>query len=261
MKAAKASDVSAALHGEPEHWQLRDRHRRHVAKMRAGETGARAPMPETATRTRFLKSVFEVADAKTITKDGKFNPKVGRLVVKSDWKGRDMRVLTLEERATCPRVCENWTTCYGNNMRWARRMRHGPDFEARLAAEVAAFRRPTVVRLHQLGDFYSADYVRLWVSLVERYDVVVFGYTAHPADSEIGAAIAAASRRLWGRFAIRFSGRYQPRSVPRAVTVRSAPDAAALDAIVCPAQLGQTASCSRCGLCWTSKKTIAFLEH
>jgi hypothetical protein len=261
VKARRASDVSPANPGEPSHWLLRDQHRRHVERMTSGKVGAASFEPETAKGTRYLKSVFDPADSKNITKDGKFSPKVGRIVAKTAWKGRHMRMLTLEERATCPPVCDNWTTCYGNNMRWARRLRHGAELEARLAAEIAALRRPSVIRLHQLGDFYSLDYVRLWIDLVHRHDVVVFGYTAHPARSEIGAMISAAASNSWHRFAVRFSGRYQPESAPRAVTVRSVEEASSLGAIVCPAQIGKTPSCAQCGLCCTTKRTIAFLEH
>lgn len=256
-----SEDVSPAEDGEPEHWRLRDIHRRHVERMKSGSTGAKRPMPPTATRTRFLKSIRLPEEEKSITKPGKYSPKVGDIVTKTRWKGRQVRTLTLEERATCPRECDNWTTCYGGSMPWARRLVHGDELEFLLFCELAEMKAPTVIRLHQLGDFYSLRYVRLWERILERFDVVAFGYTAHPASSPIGAAIADLAARFWDRFAVRFSGRYQPDTVARAVTVMSEKEAADMGAIVCPAQLGKTPSCARCGLCWTSKRTIAFLEH
>ena len=33
------------------------------------------------------------------------------------------------------------------------------------------------------------------------------------------------------------------------------------DAIICPQQIGKTSSCSTCGLCWQSRKRIAFIQH
>lgn len=260
-RAATSSEVSPAADGEPAHWQLRDRHRRHVERMKAGDTGARIRMPDTTYRTRFMSAVRLPEEEKSITKDGRYSPKVGDVVTKTRWKGRQVRTLTLEERATCPRECDNWSTCYGNNMRWARRLVHGDELEFLLFCELADIKKPAVIRLHQLGDFYSLRYVKLWERIIERLDVVAFGYTAHPAGSPIGAALADLAERYWERFSIRFSGRYQPDTVARAVTVMSEKEAADRGAIVCPAQLGKTPSCARCGLCWTSKRTIAFLEH
>lgn len=260
-RAIVASDVAPAEGGEPQHWLLRDRHRRLVERMVSGETGSSRPMPESATRTRFLKSIRLPEEEKTITKSGKHSPKVGDVVTKTRWKGREMRTLTLEERATCPRACEQWSTCYGNHMPWARRLVHGDEFEFLLFCELAEIKRQTVIRLHQLGDFYSMRYVKLWERIIERLSIAAFGYTAHPATSPIGAALADLAARHWDRFSLRFSGRYQPNTVARAVTVRSREEADAMEAIICPAQLGKTPSCARCGLCWTTKRTIAFLEH
>lgn len=260
-RAAFSGEVSPAEDGEPQHWQLRDKHRAHVERMKAGDTGAKRPMPATALRTRFLKSIRLPEEEKSITKPGKYSPKVGDVVTKTRWKGREMRTLTLEERATCPRACEMWTACYGNNMPWARRLVHGDELEFLLFCELAEMKKPIVVRLHQLGDFYSLRYVNLWRRIIERLDIVAFGYTAHPATSEIGRAIAELAAEHWDRFSVRFSGRYQPESVARAVTVRTEKEAADMGAILCPAQTGRSPSCARCGLCWTSKRTIAFLEH
>lgn len=229
--------------------------------MLAGGGLGSAPMPEDSTRTRFTKSVRHVSFEKHVTKCGSHSPKIGKRVTKTGWKGRAIRTVTLEERATCPRACENWTTCYGNAMPFAHRLMHGPQFERELMIEAAQIYPSAVFRLHQLGDFYSESYVDLWTDLVTRLDVVAFGYTAHPADSPIGRKISVAAAAMWNRFAIRFSGSYQPATVRRAITVRSKDEAAAAGAVICPAQLGQTPSCARCGLCWTAEKPIAFLQH
>jgi hypothetical protein len=51
---------------------------------------------------------------------------------------------------------------YGNSMNWARRIKHGREFEERLWEELADKQakhpRGFLVRLHILGDFYSTDY-------------------------------------------------------------------------------------------------------
>lgn len=261
-RGLRSSDVSAAEDGEPKHWLLRHRHRQHIARMKSGGGLGSKPMPEDATRTRFLKSISLPEAEKHITKSGGHSPKVGDLIVKTEWKGRRIRMLTLEERMTCPRACENWTTCYGNAMPFAHRLRHGADLEMHLFLEMEEIGDSgIVVRLHQLGDFYSQDYVTVWQKILERFDVNVFGYTAHPATSPIGRRLAVMAASMWERFAIRFSGHYQPDTVRRAITVKTEDEAAAAGAIVCPAQLGKTASCATCGLCWTSERDIAFLEH
>lgn len=258
----RSGDVAPPEDGEPAHWMVRHRHRRHVARMIAGGGLGSPPMPESAERTRFQKAVVHVSMEKNVTKCGSHSSKIGKRITKTHWKGRNIRTVTLEERATCPRACENWTTCYGNAMPFARRLIHGPQLERELVLEVTqSFSSGVALRLHQLGDFYSPAYVDLWTDLVSRLDVVAFGYTAHPADSPIGKKIAIAAAAMWDRFAVRFSGAYQPKSVRRALTVQSHEEAEAAGAVVCPAQLGKTASCATCGLCWTAEKPIAFLQH
>ena len=256
-----SADVGPPVGDEPDHWNLRHKHRRHIAEMKAGDIGARREVSAYLGGTVFLKTRRLPEEVKTITKSGEYSMKIGARVEKTEWKGRAIRTLTLEERASCPRQCENWTTCYGNNMNFTPRLVHGEDLEILLYEEMRQIGAGKCIRLHQLGDFYSLRYVEVWKRIVERFDVVAFGYTAHPASSKIGRQIAAFAATCWERFAIRFSGSYQPDTVRRAVTVKSFEEADRYGAIVCPAQLGQTANCGRCGLCWTSPRPIAFLEH
>jgi len=62
-------------------------------------------------------------------------------------------------------------------------MQHGMDLERRLEREVAgrADDHPLgfAVRLHELGDFYSVEYVGLWLQLLERHPALhIWGYSA-----------------------------------------------------------------------------------
>lgn len=193
--------------------------------------------------------------------DGHNSRKVGRRVTKGRMKGFPIFTLTLEERATCPPSCGEWHTCYGNNMKWARRIRHGAELERRLWDELAEKQakhpRGFLVRLHILGDFYSTDYAELWAEALESYPALnIFGYTAHRPDSPIGTVI----RELLGvwpeRFHVRFSGWDGP--THGAVVVNSTADTAH---IVCPAQTGKTECCGTCAFCWQSTRTLAFLRH
>lgn len=202
---------------------------------------------------------------------GKNNPKLGAEFRKGPWDGFPLYHVTLEERATCPRSCLQWRSCYGNAMHLARRHDHtDPDFLPALKAEVVTVARQHpkgfVVRLHTLGDFYSVEYVQVWADLLDALpNLRVFGYTARreDADDEESRRIAKAIRWLteqaWDLFAIRFSGH----DGPQGTIVVMEPDERE-HVIMCPAQTYATHACVTCGLCSSPEardKTIGFLLH
>lgn len=214
--------------------------------------------------TAFPSMVRDVG-GEALLKSAENSAKIGRVVMKGVWKGFPIFTLTLEERASCPKTCALWGGCYGNNTPFARRFRHGPDLERRLALEVAALElkhpRGFVVRLHNLGDFYSWTYVDVWRELLDRHPALhVFGYTAHvdPETDIIARSLIYMSRTRWRRFAMRFSNGWA--KVATTVTVEHEAGAPA-DAILCPAQMEKTESCATCALCWSTRRRIAFLRH
>ncbi len=95
-----------------------------------------------------------------VIKSGGYSGKLGGVVTKGWWKGMPIYTLKLEERATCPRSCQNWRGCYGNNMPFAHRYRHGAALEEAICREVyllsAKHPRGFVVRLHDLGGFLQS---------------------------------------------------------------------------------------------------------
>lgn len=218
-------------------------------------------------RTEYPTTVIRDLDAYPyrLLKGGANDPKVGGIVLKGRWKGFSIFTLTLEERATCPTECRHWCSCYGNKMHMAHRFAHGPKFEAKLVSELRELgkKRPAgfVVRLHVLGDFYSVEYVQLWAEMLEEIPQLhVFGYTARH-DAEIGGALRELVEQRWERFAIRFSNAEDWRDVPATISIEHLISNPA-DAIICPEQnYGKTESCSTCGLCWGTKRRIAFLYH
>lgn len=201
---------------------------------------------------------------KRLLKSGHNSRKIGKRVEKGRLAGAEVFTLTLEERATCPRTCATWHSCYGNGMPYAQRLVHGAAFEARLWDELAALnarhRRGFLVRLHVLGDFYSSEYVELWSRALAAFPALnVFGFTARrPNDDPIGRAVRMLVGRHGLRFAIRFSGAEGDRLASRVL-----PDGVATDpaAITCPAQTGKAECCARCALCWQSDRSIAFIRH
>jgi hypothetical protein len=190
--------------------------------------------------------------------------KIGGEILKGKWKDFPAYTLTLEERATCPRTCQHWRSCYGNKMHFAERIQGGPDLEWRLEREVALLDidHPNgfAVRLHNLGDFYSVRYVSLWRRLLARHSALhVWGYTARwRQDDPIASALTSLVEGRWDRFAVRFSN--APSQMRSTISVEH-PYQVPHDAILCPEQIGRTESCSTCGLCWQSERRIAFLQH
>lgn len=222
----------------------------------------------TEKRSFFPHSVVEAHESPRILVSGINSRKLGSKVTKGPWRDMPVFSVTLEERATCPESCHHWLTCYGNAMPHARRHKHGRFFENMLEDELAQLQTTRmsgfVVRLHQLGDFYSVDYVKRWERWLKSFDGLhVFGYTAWPRSTPIGAAVAGLTAKHWERFAIRFSSaEAKPQG---ATTIWRQPEAAVVaEGIVCPAQTGRTDCCGTCGLCWhpnAKAKTIAFVAH
>ena len=220
----------------------------------------------TSGRSIFYKRGVKVPDAKPLV-SGHSNVKIGRDVRKGKrFRGYWIFTLTLEERATCPRSCSHWDTCYGNNMPFAKRLDHTDPRALQGAVVDQLYRelnvrgRPGVlVRLHALGDFFSVEYVQFWERLLDHWPrLAVFGYTAWKMNTDIGWEIARVKAKHGFRFAIRWSDGFGPEDCTVPIQrPGDCPD----DAFVCPEQTGLTQACATCGLCWNTKKNVAFLEH
>ena len=227
-------------------------------------------------RTIYMATVTPSKESPRFLVSGHNNPKLGKVVMKGERKGWPIYHLALEERATCPRSCLQWASCYGNSMPYSRRHTPDDDFERYLIAEVTTICRQhpegLLVRLHSLGDFYSVEYVYIWASLLKQFPQLhVFGYTARciddpdPETRRIARAIQVLTDGAWNRFAIRTSGGVEERSVTMvADSDEEAAEYAANGVIMCPAQTKATEACATCGLCWAESardKAIGFLIH
>lgn len=211
------------------------------------------------------KGVKSPDDVANVFVSGHANVKIGRDVRKGRlFRGYWIYTLTLEERATCPRTCHHWVTCYGNNMPWAKRLKHSSRLERRIERDIAQLlsvkgRAGILVRLHALGDFYSERYVALWDALLKMHPrLAVFGYTARRPGTPIGDAIAKVKAIHGPRFAIRYSDGGDAEDCTVSIMDEKA---CPPSAFVCPEQSGRTRCCATCGLCWNTTKNVAFVEH
>ena len=227
-----------------------------------------------AMRTRHVAQVREPTGRYFILKPGLHQRKLGARVEKGKWKGMAFYSLTLEERATCPEDCALLAVCYGNGMHNAARYRHGFALEERLLREIAHLEVKHhglgfVVRLHILGDFYSVEYVAFWRKMLELFPSLhVFGYTAWSERTAIGRAVALLRDEKWDRFAVRTSGGHGDATTIVIDTPSEAhsngigmASQRTADAVICPVETGKTRSCGTCGVCWSTRKPVAFLRH
>lgn len=224
-------------------------------------------------RTKYPHQVFDPGETdQAVLKSGHNNAKIGAVVQKGRWAGFPIYTLTLEERATCPRSCRHWRTCYGNSTNWGRRFKHGPALELAIERDLRALQNihpgGFVVRLHALGDFYDLWYVDAWAMWLDEFPALhVYGYTAWPVRSEIGGEIAELRRKRWNRFAVRTSNGGNIDGAANTLDVDPLCNWGPTQlGLVCPEQHGKTKACATCGLCWAGEQRpaiprIAFILH
>jgi hypothetical protein len=211
--------------------------------------------------TLYQKSIKSPSDY-TLLKKGSSNAKLGYKVSSKKWNGSRLYSLTLVERETCPRTCHHWDDCYGNNMPFAHRFSTDglmPKLRQEVETLLQKHKDGITIRLHVLGDFYSVDYVRFWESmLLGESKLTLFGYTAHPRNSEIGKAIWLMNIRFSERCVIRYSHNAESNMLGEWYAAEESFEGRSFD---CPEQLDKVKDCASCGLCWTTQKTVRFASH
>lgn len=243
---------------------MRDPERRHTRRGKKGPL--RLPPTHPARLERrpyFPHMVYSATRVPRVLIPAKNNKKIGsHFSVDMEWQGFPIYMLTLPERTTCPvRSCDEW--CMGNRMNHARRIIPDADLIVKLNIEIEAlasnYPGGFAVRLHQLGEFFSTDYVRFWLDAIRATPALhCYGFTANDQQSEIGALIAAESEK-WDRFRIRFSYGKDERSA----NVRDDPPRRLHDeGQTCGADVDhENLDCGRCGLCISQKTPIIFKLH
>lgn len=226
-----------------------------------GVTISRLNPAYTGGRSIFSSRVYDPDEVDRVFKTGHQSRKIGKFVAKGKRRGWPIYTLTLEERATCPRTCEAWGFCYGNNMQAAERLNAGAELEEQIWRELQDFqkRHPDgfLVRLHVLGDFYSTCYVEMWSNALIAFQALhVFGFTARLPGTEIGDALAPLIDNQWERFSVRYSGGASDR---KSSNIQGSENDK--NSIPCPAQTGATDCCATCSLCWANDVSISFGRH
>lgn len=262
---ASAARLRAAENGRA---VVRDRRRFKVTPTPTGSVRVVVPSDTPGTIFRTTVRSWSPDLRETVLKDGSMNVKIGGDVLVGDLKGARIFTLALEERATCPRSCDHWRTCYGNAMNKTRRWTMDRATLRRLVAEVkdaCHTHEKVLIRLHVLGDFIDESYVQTWRRLVQMHpNLHVFGFTAHKPGPPVGDLIAAARRVLGRRWAIRHSGMTGPWG---SFTIDFPTERTRLgDAVVCPEQrktMNQDTRmhCGACAVCWQTSHPVVFVEH
>lgn len=219
-------------------------------------------------RTRYPTTIVHIEDTQTSRPliSGHNNPKLGRLVKTGPWEGARIYHLSLEERATCPRTCNMWHTCYGNSMPFAKRRAYNDallDAIDRQLTELTS-RGTIALRLHTLGDFPDLQYVQFWCNMMAKHlKLHVFGYTAR--TGEIGQQICSMNETYEGRWVIRRSNHNGALGTIVVLDKEEINQLKQTNSVIpCPAKYGTGQNCGMCNMCWDPKfhnSAIAFTLH
>jgi hypothetical protein len=175
-------------------------------------------------RTIFPTTVNDMDNPRVLRllKSGHNSRKIGKVVTKGKMKGFPIFTLTLEERATCPRTCEVFDSCYGNGMPYAQRLKHGPRSKSDCGTSWRTRRLPTHKASLSASTSSGISTPPITQSFGRRRSkripaLHVFGYTARDPQSDIGQVICEMLGVHSERFHIRFSA---PNGLPsRALVV------------------------------------------
>ena len=221
------------------------------------------------TTTIYKKNIHNLTDYKFKVLKPSTNKKLGKKVLKGQFKDYKFYTLTLVERETCPSDCFHWSTCYGNNMPFAHRMNSQDEqlLKNRIHDDIKNLNgKKALIRLHILGDFFSVSYVMFWDMILKDFpNIAIYGYTANNINSKleksrsIASTISVLHSLHKERFSIRFSNDLEnPFSANSFDVVKPVKG----QSILCPVQEDKTPDCGTCGLCWNSPdKQIIFKTH
>jgi hypothetical protein len=216
-------------------------------------------------RTAYPTTVRSANVNERCLKSGVNSTKLGSHIIAGEWAGSPLYSLKLEERRTCPADCQQLVRCYGDNMgRRTTRWNVDVALYARLVVELDALsysNRWYVIRLHDLGDFASPEYVKFWTDAVAAHPGLrIFGYTHWRRGSEIGSLIEQESLN-WDRFRIRFSDNHQGPRTAHVIEDQSATKQHALGHVCKADKHHPEFTCGGCAFCIDETDPVVFKLH
>ena len=222
-------------------------------------------------RTLYPSTVRSASSDEWVLKSGINSTKLGDRINKGAWRGSRLYSLKLEERKTCLATCAQLGCCYGNHVgRKAVRWNVDLKLYTRLLVELDALsyrHRTYAIRLHDLGDFSSVEYVQFWLDALKAHrGLRLWGFTHWSRTSKIGSLIERESKR-WNRFRIRFSDSHRGLRTAHVIPdegqqgwFRRGP--AETRSFICIADATRPLkSCGDCGFCITKQTEVVFKRH
>ena len=138
---------------------------------------------------------------------------------------------------------------------------HAEALGDEIVADLAKKKNVKAVRIHVDGDFFSAPYIRMWISIAERSpDTRFYAYTRAWTVKRLRKALddlsALPNFTLWASVDDTMPS---PPEAWRAAWIEGDDRARGP---VCPEQVGKVDSCTNCGLCFKTKlANITFRVH
>lgn len=229
--------------------------------------------------TKFKDMLFTADDPafeliQQVTSYSKLGKRVQKAVKDGRQKGLPLATFSLEEGRTCDPKCGLARMCYAGKMGRQRRILYEGVKTDKLMAQAICATGPTHYRINTVGDIPSQSFLEGIFSAIAVTGSTAFGYTHWQPESELGSMIRQLSDWHWNFFSIRTSylvGSRRPLPERAAVVMEQFNPATLKEhnAVPCPEQLQQTGqktfnhkvNCGNCGLCWTSRRNVAFQLH
>jgi len=219
--------------------------------------------------TRYKKNIHKLDNYQFKVLKKSTNKKLGKKILKGQFKGYKFHTLTLVERESCPKDCFHWKDCFGNNMPFAHRFSSEDELllTTRIHQDIKDLKGKFVmIRLHILGDFFNVQYVYFWDLMLTLYpNIAIYGYTANSTSSKletsrnIAQAILSLRIKHKKRFSVRFSNDLTQEFSANSEELQTPQ---IHKSIQCPEQIGLTESCGSCALCWEQpKRQVIFKTH
>lgn len=192
---------------------------------------------------------------------------------------RAVFVWNIPAAASCPGASE-WclTHCYNADSRpdifpvpewkenWSWLLHKPQELQTKILEQLNAAERPTAVRIHSSGDFYSESYILFWAEIARRaQDVQFWAYTRSWVIPDLLPQLELL--RVQPNFELFASWDSTMPPPPKGWRLSLVEDRAENfirepQDLLCPEQIGQVPNCASCGFCIERRYgSVLFLLH